>query len=61
MQPYALFTLLNSARLFSPGESFRALQALQQMDRRLKTTGVEARPLLEDFILARCRKPGMRR
>lgn len=61
LQPYALFTLLNSARLFSPGESYRALQALQRMDRRLKTTGVEARPLLEDFILTRCRKPGRRR
>jgi DNA polymerase-3 subunit delta len=55
LQPYALFNLLRSARLFSARESFQALEALQQIDRRLKTTGTEGRSLLEDFILARCR------
>ncbi|MBI5585952.1 MAG: hypothetical protein HY892_19240 [Deltaproteobacteria bacterium] len=55
LQPYALFNLLKSARLFSSAESYQALEALQWIDRRLKTTGAEGRPLLEDFILTRCR------
>ena len=55
IQPYALFNLLKSARLFSPQESYQALADLQRIDRQLKTTGADGRALLEDFILNRCR------
>jgi DNA polymerase III delta subunit len=55
LQPFALFNLLKSARLFSSSESVQALEALQRIDRRLKTTGADGKPLLEDFILTRCR------
>ena len=55
IQPYPLFNLLKSARLFSSSEAVQALEALQRIDRLLKSTGVEGRSLLEDFILTRCR------
>ena len=55
LHPFALFNLLEATRHFHRKELILALETLHHIDLKLKTTGADARFLLEDFILRQCR------
>ncbi|MEW6187990.1 MAG: DNA polymerase III subunit delta [Thermodesulfobacteriota bacterium] len=54
--PFVLYNTLRTTQNFSWSQLISALQSLQDTDRLLKTSGVEAAFLLQDFIISFCKK-----